>query len=65
LLIIGLTNLGLFLVINNSPIYNTRFLPFFIMSYILIGSIGVGYLIHEISGNSKWLNVGVVAAVII
>ncbi len=35
------------------------------MSYILIGSIGVGYLIHEISGNSKWLNVGVVLVVII
>ncbi|HRZ29222.1 MAG TPA: hypothetical protein P5052_00080 [Candidatus Paceibacterota bacterium] len=41
-LIIGLSNLILFLTINKSPIYNTRFLPFFIMSYILVGSIGLG-----------------------
>lgn len=64
-LIVGLSNLILFLVINNSPIYNTRFLPFFIMSYILVGSIGLGLLIKEVTNRSKWLNVLIVFVIIL
>ena len=53
ILSITITNFVLFMVINNSPIYNTRFLPFFIMSYILLGAIGLGELINEIFSNKK------------
>jgi len=64
-LILSLSNLVLFLVINNSPIYNTRFLPFFIMSYILMGSIGLGYLIKEITIKSKLFNIVLVVIIIL
>jgi hypothetical protein len=46
-LAILITNFILFILINNSPIYNTRFLPFVIMSYILIGAIGIGEILDE------------------
>ena len=64
-LIVSLSNLILFLVINKSPIYNTRFLPFFIMSYILIGSIGLGLLIKEVTSKSKWLNAIIVVVIVL
>lgn len=64
-LTVSLTNLILFLIINNSPIYNTRFLPFFIMSYVLMGAIGLGYLINEISITPKFLNIVIVLMIII
>lgn len=64
-LTVSLTNLILFLIINNSPIYNTRFLPFFIMSYVLMGAIGLGYLINEISITPKFLNMVIVLMIIL
>lgn len=64
-LIIGITNFVLFLLINNSPIYNTRFLPFFIMTYILVGAIGLGYLLDEVFKDSKALNVIAVVILIV
>jgi len=59
-LAIGVTNFVLFMVINNSPIYNTRFLPFFIMSYILLGAIGIGGLLNEIFSDKKIIHLIVV-----
>jgi CDP-diglyceride synthetase len=65
LLIFGLSNLILFLIINNSPIYNTRFLPFFIMCYILIGAIGIGYLFNEIFSQSKVVHLAAIVLLLI
>jgi hypothetical protein len=59
-LAIGVTNFVLFMVINNSPIYNTRFLPFFIMSYILLGAVGIGGLLNEIFSDKKIIHLIVV-----
>jgi len=65
ILIFGITNFILFLIINNSPIYNTRFLPFFIMSYILMGAIGLGYLLDEIFSTSKPIHIVAIVILII
>lgn len=56
-LIIGLPNFVLYMLINNSPIYNTRFLPFVIMSYILLGAVGLGELFSELFSRKKVIHV--------
>ncbi len=55
-----LVNFILFLTINNSPIYNARFLPFVIVFYLLIGSVGIGWLFREMFKNRRHLFVAVV-----
>ncbi len=52
-LIIGIPNFVLFMLINNSPIYNTRFLPFVIMSYVLLGAVGLGEVLNELFSRKK------------
>lgn len=53
LIVVLLINLALYLSINNSPIYNARFLPFVIVIYLLIGCIGIGTLLQKIFENSN------------
>lgn len=63
-LIIAMTNTVLFLVINNSPIYNTRFLPFMIMSYLIIGSYGISELFNILFEDKKILNVFLIVFIV-
>ncbi len=55
LIVAMLANFALYMYIDNSPIYNARFLPFVIVFYLLIGSVGIGFLLLEMFKNKKHL----------
>jgi len=57
LIVAMLANFALYMYIDNSPIYNARFLPFVIVFYLLIGAVGIGFLFLEMFKNKKHLYV--------
>jgi uncharacterized membrane protein len=53
LICLALASISFYLILNRSRVFNARFLPPFIVSYLLFSAYGLGYLIKFISSRLK------------
>uniref|UniRef100_A0A7V5XFW9 Membrane protein 6-pyruvoyl-tetrahydropterin synthase-related domain-containing protein n=1 Tax=Thermodesulfobacterium geofontis TaxID=1295609 RepID=A0A7V5XFW9_9BACT len=64
LLFIGVINLFFYLLLDNSKIWNTRFLPFFTMSCILMSTYFIGIILKNMKHNFFFLLLIVIGSIL-